>query len=46
VANDLMSRVLDVNDAQDIVAEQIQVRYPNGEERSIPPTRFCGGRPS
>lgn len=44
VANDLMSRVLDVNDAQNILAEQIQVRYANGEELSIPTDSLLWGQ--
>ncbi len=43
VANELMPRVLDATDAQNIDADRVVVRYQNGEERSIPTDSLLWG---
>ncbi len=43
VAQEVMPRVLDANDAENIAAERVTVRYPSGEERSIPTDSLLWG---
>jgi putative nucleotidyltransferase with HDIG domain len=43
VANELMPRVLDATDAQNIDADRVVVRYEDGEERSIPTDSLLWG---
>jgi putative nucleotidyltransferase with HDIG domain len=43
VANELMPRVLDATDGQDIDADRVLVRYETGEERSIPTDSLLWG---
>jgi hypothetical protein len=43
VANELMPRVLDATDGQNIDADRVVVRYQNGEERSIPTDSLLWG---
>ena len=44
VSSELMPRVLDANDAQNLGAQRVVVRYGTGEERSIPTDSLLWGQ--
>jgi cyclic-di-AMP phosphodiesterase PgpH len=44
VIREVLPRVLDPNDAEEITTDRIKVRYPSGEERTIPAESLLWGR--
>jgi cyclic-di-AMP phosphodiesterase PgpH len=44
VIREVLPRVLDSNDAEEITTDRIKVRYPSGEERTIPAESLLWGR--
>ncbi len=44
VIREILPRVLDPNDAEEITTDRIKVRYPSGEERTIPAESLLWGR--
>jgi cyclic-di-AMP phosphodiesterase PgpH len=44
VIREVLPRVLDPNDAEEITSDRIKVRYPSGEERTLPAESLLWGR--
>jgi len=44
VIREVLPRVLDPNDAEEITTDRIKVRYPSGDERTIPAESLLWGR--